>query len=72
MKKIYFSLMLLCAMAFTSCSMDKAPYGSLDDNTAIEKEKDLRQFRTALYTIWLLALPVRYTDGRVPRTDQQR
>ena len=50
MKKIYFSLMLLCAMAFTSCSMDKAPYGSLDDNTAIEKEKDLRQFRNALYT----------------------
>ena len=42
--------MLLCAMAFTSCSMDKAPYGSLDDNTAIEKEKDLRQFRNALYT----------------------
>mgnify|MGYP001031450198 FL=1 len=38
MKKIYFSLMLLCAMAFTSCSMDQAPYGSLDDQTAIEKE----------------------------------
>ena len=37
-------------MAFTSGSMDKAPYGSLDDNTAIEKEKDLRQFRNALYT----------------------
>ena len=49
MKKIYFSLMLLCAMAFTSCSMDQAPYGSLDDQTAIEKEKDLRQFRNALY-----------------------
>lgn len=42
--------MLLCAMTFTSCSMDKAPYGSLDDNTAIEKEQDLRQFRNALYT----------------------
>ena len=50
MKKIYFSLMLLCAMAFTSCSMDKAPYGSLDDKTAIEKEQDLRQFRNAMYT----------------------
>ena len=49
MKKIYFSLMLLCAMAFTSCSMDQAPYGSLDDQTAIEKEKDLRQFRNSLY-----------------------
>lgn len=42
--------MLLCAMAFTSCSMDQAPYGSLDDQTAIEKEKDLRQFRNSLYT----------------------
>ena len=36
-------------MAFTSCSMDQAPYGSLDDQTAIEKEKDLRQFRNSLY-----------------------
>ena len=50
MKRIYFSLMLLCAVAFSSCSMDKAPYGSLDDKTAIEKEQDLRQFRNALYT----------------------
>lgn len=39
MKKIYFSLMLLCAMAFTSCSMDQAPYGSLDDQTAIERRR---------------------------------
>lgn len=39
MKKIYFSLMLLCAMAFTSCSMDKAPYGSLDDNTPSRRRR---------------------------------
>lgn len=50
MKKIYFSLMLIGALTFSSCSMDKAPYGSLDDKTAIEKAQDLRQFRNSLYS----------------------
>lgn len=50
MKKIYFSLMLIGALAFSSCSMDKAPYGQLDDETAIESANDLRQFRNSLYT----------------------
>lgn len=50
MKKIYFSLMLIGALAFSSCSMDKTPYGELDDKTAIRSTDDLRQFRNQLYS----------------------
>ena len=49
MKKIYLSLMLLGALTFTSCDMDKAPYGALDENTAIESIQDLSSFRIQLY-----------------------
>ena len=50
MKKIYFSLMLVGALAFSSCSMDQTPYGSLDDQTAINSAQSLRQFRNQLYS----------------------
>lgn len=50
MKKIYFSLMLMGALAFTSCSMDQTPYGSLDDKTAIRDVNDLGDFRNQLYS----------------------
>ena len=49
MKKIYLSLMLLGAVTFTSCDMDKVPYGSLDETTAISKMHDLTMLRTQLY-----------------------
>lgn len=42
--------MLLGAVAFTSCDMDKAPYGSLDDQTGIESAQDVRQFRNQVYS----------------------
>lgn len=50
MKKIYLSLMLLGAVAFTSCDMNTTPWGALDENTAIQSTKDLRKFRNQLYT----------------------
>ncbi len=50
MKKTYFSFMLIGALTFASCSMDQAPYGQLDDKTAIQKTQDLRQFRNQLYS----------------------
>lgn len=50
MKKIYFSFILMGALTFTSCSMDEAPYGKLDDKTAIQKAADLRDFRNQLYS----------------------
>lgn len=37
MKKIYFSFILMGALTFSSCSMDEAPFGKLDDKTAIQK-----------------------------------
>lgn len=42
--------MLLGAVAFTSCDMDTKPYGSLDEDTAIESGKDLRSFRNQVYS----------------------
>lgn len=50
MKKIYFSFILMGALAFSSCSMDETPYGQLDDKTAIQKAADLRDFRNQLYS----------------------
>lgn len=42
--------MLIGALTFSSCSMDEAPFGKLDDKTAIQKAADLRQFRNQLYS----------------------
>lgn len=50
MKKLYISMMMLGAVAFTSCDMDLKPVGSLDEETAIQDEKDLRQFRNIINT----------------------
>ena len=50
MKKIYFSFILMGALTFSSCSMDEAPFGKLDDKTAIQKAEDLRDFRNQLYS----------------------
>ncbi len=50
MKKIYISLMLLATLAFSSCSMNQAPFGQLDDQSAIRNAQDLSQFRLTLYT----------------------
>ena len=50
MKKIYFSFILMGAVTLSSCSMDEAPFGKLDDKTAIQKASDLRDFRNQLYS----------------------
>ena len=51
MKKIYLSLMLVLGLGlFTSCDMDKAPFGSLDETTAIQNVNDLGRFRARVYT----------------------
>ena len=43
-------MILIGALTFSSCSMDEAPFGKLDDKTAIQKAADLRQFRNQLYS----------------------
>ncbi len=48
MKKILFSV-LTCALALTSCDMDLAPVGSLDNGNAVETVKDCLQFRNGMY-----------------------
>lgn len=50
MKKLYISMMLLGAMAFSSCDMDLKPVGTLDEETAIQSSQDMRKFRNTLYT----------------------
>lgn len=50
MKKIYFSLMLAVAALFTACDMDKAPFGSLDESTAIQSMNDISRYRNIMYT----------------------
>ena len=49
MKKIYFSLILAVGALFTSCDMDKAPYGSLDENSAIQNMNDISRYRAMFY-----------------------
>jgi len=49
MKKVYISLMLMLGL-LCSCSMDKAPYGSLDDTSAIQNMNDLARLRNGAYT----------------------
>ena len=49
MKKVYISLMLLLGL-LSSCNMDKAPYGSLDETSAIQSMNDLSRLRNGVYT----------------------
>ncbi len=49
MKKIFLSLLLVGSL-LTSCDMDKTPYGSLDDTTAIQSMNDVRRFRNGIYS----------------------
>lgn len=49
MKKIYIALLLIGTL-FASCDMDKKPFGSLDDTTAIEGLNDCLRFRNGLYS----------------------
>ena len=51
MKKIYISLMLMLGLGLlSSCDMDKKPYGSLDETSAVQNLKDLERFRNGVYT----------------------
>lgn len=43
-------MMLLGAMAFSSCDMDLKPVDRLEEETAIQNSQDLRKFRNTLYT----------------------
>ena len=49
MKKIYLLLSIVAAFMFTSCDMDLAPVGSLDDENAIESPSDLLKARNGIY-----------------------
>lgn len=49
MKKIFFAVLTFVAL-LTSCDMDKKPYGSLDNDTAIRNLEDCRRYRNSLYT----------------------
>lgn len=48
MKKIFIAL-LMAGGLLSSCDMDKKPYGSLDDQTAIQTLNDCQRFRNGLY-----------------------
>lgn len=49
MKKYIFSLLAVSSALLTSCSMDEAPKGVLDDQTAIESVNDAFKFRNGIY-----------------------
>ena len=49
MKKILFTLFMIGALV-SSCDMDKKPYGSLDDSSAIQSLNDCFRFRNSLYS----------------------
>lgn len=49
MKKIFIAL-LMAGGLLSSCDMDKKPYGSLDDQTAIQTLNDCLRFRNQLYS----------------------
>ena len=49
MKKIYLLLAITAGFFITSCDMDKAPKGSLDDENAIENAYDLMKARNGVY-----------------------
>lgn len=48
MKKLFLALFIFGALV-SSCDMDKRPYGSLDDETAIQNLNDCFRFRNGLY-----------------------
>lgn len=48
MKKTFIILLMLGGL-FAACDMDKKPYGSLDDQTAIQTLNDCERFRNGLY-----------------------
>lgn len=51
MKNIYISLMLVLGLGLlSSCDMDKKPFGSIDETTAIQNVNDLGRFRAGVYT----------------------
>ena len=52
MKKLYISLVLAVGSLFTfsSCDMDKTPYGSLDETIAIQSMDDIARYRAIFYT----------------------
>lgn len=49
MKKIYLTLTVAAAALFTSCDMDLAPIGTIDDSKAIETVTDLMKARNGIY-----------------------
>ena len=49
MKKIYLLLTVAAGILFSSCNMDLAPIGSLDDENAIESTSDLKKARNGIY-----------------------
>lgn len=49
MKHIYIILIMM-GVSLASCDMDKKPYGSLEDQTAIQSLNDAQRFRNGLYT----------------------
>lgn len=66
MKKTYLSLMLLACLA-VSCDMDRKPYGSLDETTAVQSMNDIARFRNMVYT----GLRSRTSGAWVTTTDIQ-
>lgn len=50
MKKIFLALLMIGGVLVSSCDMDKKPYGSLDDTTAIQSLNDCLRFRNGLYS----------------------
>lgn len=67
MKKIYLLLTVAAASMFSSCDMDLAPVGTLDDATAIENVTDLFKARNGIYE----GLRSSATGGNVYFTDLQ-
>lgn len=50
MKKIYLSILLVCA-ALTSCDMDLSQKGALDDQSGLQKLDDFYRYRNGFYNI---------------------
>ena len=67
MKKIYFALMLALGTLVASCDMDKEPYGSLNENSAIQSMNDIHRFRNIMYT----SLRSMTTGGWIARPEIQ-
>ncbi len=50
MKAKYLIILTAVASIFSSCDMNLAPVGQLDDNTAVETLNDAQRFRNGLYS----------------------